>query len=42
MAEIQHRGIKDSVLVNLRNSGHGIMYDELEAFNYYLRKAVEC
>ena len=30
---IQHDSIKNSKLFTLENSGHGIMYDELEAFN---------
>lgn len=33
LVRLQHEGIRDSVLYTLKNSGHGIMYDELERFN---------
>ena len=33
LARLQHEGIADSRLITLPNSGHGIMYDELERFN---------
>ncbi len=41
LAEIQHEGIKNSVLCTLENSGHGIIYDELEIFNRYFLQALE-
>ncbi len=33
LAEIQHQNIKGSKLITLTNSGHGIVYDQLEKFN---------
>lgn len=33
LARIQHRGIQNSCRYTLENSGHGIIYDELENFN---------
>lgn len=33
LGEVQHRGIKNSKLVPLENSGHGLFYDEMEKFN---------
>lgn len=33
LAEIQQRGIRGSKRITLENSGHGIVYDELERFN---------
>ena len=41
LAEIQHQGIAGSVLCTLENSGHGVMYDELECFNRYFLEALE-
>ncbi len=40
LVRIQHEEISDSQLYTLENSGHGIMYDELEAFNRYFLHAV--
>lgn len=33
LAEIQQRGIRGSKRITLENSGHGIVYNELERFN---------
>ncbi|MDE7477011.1 MAG: alpha/beta hydrolase, partial [Lachnospiraceae bacterium] len=33
LAEIQHKNICGSKLITLPDSGHGIMYDQLEQFN---------
>ena len=33
LVNLQHRGIAQSQLFTLKDSGHGIMYDELEKFN---------
>ena len=33
LAEIQQRGIRGAKRITLENSGHGIVYDELERFN---------
>lgn len=41
LAMIQQKGIRGSKLYTLENSGHGIMYDELEAFNCIFMNAVE-
>lgn len=41
LARIQHESIKGSKLYTLENSGHGIMYDELERFNEIFLNAVE-
>lgn len=40
LANTQHDCIKDSVLYSLENSGHGIVYDELERFNQIFLSAV--
>lgn len=40
LAEIQHSCIEGSCLYTLENSGHGIMYDELEKFNQYFLNAI--
>ncbi|MRN26481.1 alpha/beta hydrolase, partial [Romboutsia ilealis] len=42
LAEIQHVCISGSSLYTLKESGHGIMYDELEKFNDIFLHAVEC
>lgn len=42
LAEIQHECINGSRLYTLQESGHGIMYDELEKFNDIFLHAVEC
>lgn len=42
LAEIQHECISGSSLYTLKESGHGIMYDELEKFNDIFLHAVEC
>lgn len=41
LAMIQHRGIPCSKFYNLENSGHGIMYDELERFNRIFIGSIE-
>lgn len=41
LAELQHEGICGSKLYTLEDSGHGIMYDELECFNCLLLDALE-
>lgn len=41
LAEYQHRAISGSCLYQLENSGHGIVYDELERFNDLFFMAVE-
>ena len=41
LAMIQQKGIKGSKLYNLANSGHGIVYDELEKFNRIFLGAVK-
>lgn len=41
LAVIQHRGIRNSRLYTLENSGHGIMYDELERFNNIFISSIE-
>ena len=41
LAQAQHRGIRGSRLFTLENSGHGIVYDELEAFNRIFLAAVQ-
>ena len=41
LALLQHKGIPCSKLYTLENSGHGIMYDELEIFNCIFMDAVE-
>lgn len=40
LIRLQHKGIKDSMVYTLDNSGHGIMYDELEKFNEIFLEAV--
>lgn len=40
LAEIQHDSIPGSKLYQLENSGHGIVYDELERFNHIFLKEV--
>lgn len=40
LAEIQHKNIPGSKLFQLENSGHGIVYDELERFNRIFLKEV--
>lgn len=40
LAEIQHENICGSKLINLPDSGHGIMYDQLEKFNSILGLSV--
>lgn len=43
LAEIQHKTIRNSKLCTLENSGHGIVYDELERFNrVFLSALPEC
>lgn len=41
LADAQHRGIRNSHLFTLENSGHGIVYDELEEFNQIFMMAIE-
>ena len=41
LAEYQHMAIQGSRLYELENSGHGIVYDELERFNDLFLMAVE-
>ena len=41
LAEYQHMAIQGSKLYELENSGHGIVYDELERFNDLFLMAVE-
>jgi len=40
VTDYQHREIRGSVLFSLKNSAHGIFYDELENFNNYFMKAL--
>lgn len=40
LAEIQHESICGSKLVILADSGHGIVYDQLEEFNYIFMNAI--
>ena len=40
LAEIQHENICGSKLISLPNSGHGIMYDQLEKFNSILMHCI--
>lgn len=40
LAKIQHKCIEGSILYNLKNSGHGIMYDELEKFNQVFMEVI--
>lgn len=42
LAMIQHKNIAGSKFYNLSNSGHGIMYDELESYNKIFLNAIEC
>ena len=41
LARLQHQGIRGSRLITLENSGHGIVYDELERFNCLFLQAVQ-
>ncbi|ETT33965.1 alpha/beta hydrolase [Paenibacillus sp. FSL P4-0338] len=38
LAEAQHQGIRNSVLIPFENSGHGLFYDERERFNRELSR----
>lgn len=40
LAEIQHKGIRGSNLITLSDSGHGIIYDQLEKFNSVFMNAI--
>lgn len=40
LAEIQHKAICGSKLISLSDSGHGIIYDELQKFNSVFMKAI--
>jgi non-heme chloroperoxidase len=40
VTDFQHREIRGSTLFSLKNSAHGIFYDELENFNNFLIKAL--
>lgn len=40
LAEIQHKRIRCSKLITLPNSGHGIIYDQLEKFNSVFMDAI--
>lgn len=40
LAEIQHENICGSKLINIPDSGHGIMYDQLEEFNTILMQSI--
>ena len=40
LAEIQHKGICGSKLMTLPDSGHGIVYDQLEKFNSVFMSAI--
>lgn len=42
LAEIQHETIRGSKLFTLEDSGHGIMYDQLEDFNEIFIRELEC
>lgn len=42
LAEIQYENIQNSRLYQLKNSGHGIIYDELQEFNCIFLKEIEC
>lgn len=41
LVHIQNEGISGSTLINIADSGHGIMYDELAIFNQYFLQAVQ-
>lgn len=41
LVNIQHKYIKNSQLITLENSGHGIMYDELAEFNQIFLVAIQ-
>lgn len=41
LVNIQHKCIKNSRLITLENSGHGIMYDELAQFNQIFLAAIQ-
>ncbi|MCL2637338.1 MAG: alpha/beta hydrolase [Oscillospiraceae bacterium] len=40
VTDYQHSAIRNSTLFSLKNSAHGIIYDELENFNNYFVKAL--
>lgn len=40
LAEIQHKNIHNSRLITLADSGHGIVYDQLEKFNAIFMNAI--
>ena len=40
LAEIQHKSICGSKLITLSDSGHGIIYDQLEKFNSIFMNAI--
>ncbi|MDR2559533.1 MAG: alpha/beta hydrolase [Oscillospiraceae bacterium] len=40
VTDFQHRNIKGSTLFSLKNSAHGIIYDELENFNNFFVKSL--
>ena len=40
LAELQHKGIPGSKLITLPDSGHGIMYDQLEKFNQIFMECI--
>lgn len=42
LAKLQQEGIQGAKLHTFKNSGHGIMYDELECFNRCFMKIVAC
>lgn len=41
LVRLQHQGIRGSRLITLENSGHGIVYDELERFNCLFLQAIQ-
>lgn len=41
MAEELHKGLKNSTIIRLKNSGHGLFVEELEKFNTELEKFVK-
>lgn len=40
LAELQHEGISGSKLISLSESGHGIVYDQLQKFNSVFMKSI--
>ncbi|MDE6743883.1 MAG: alpha/beta hydrolase [Lachnospiraceae bacterium] len=40
LAELQHKGIPGSKLITLPDSGHGIIYDQLEKFNNIFMESI--